>query len=146
MNQTGSNDVLSQRTDSLVNRTDFAVDSLLSRFTAIVEIATENESEAGTISLSTSTAKALQIENQANMLARAAEDLRQIIREVKEHWVLGERSHKGQLRDSVSGKTSDEASELQIRDIIVKEGFSATDHGNKLFSTHLVADEQSSQS
>lgn len=125
MNGSGQIDPLSQRTDSLVSRTNQAVDALLSRFTAIVESASVDASDTRANDVSIAATNALQIEHQANMMARAAEDLRTIIREVKEHWVLAEGSQlQARTRDPPEA-TSQDASDVQIRYDLVQEGLKA---------------------
>lgn len=100
---------LSQRTDNFVSRVDQATESLLSRFSAIVELSAlspsatdprgrREDDDGGTTrtAVSTAAATALQVENHANQMVKAAEELRTIIREVRECWVLGTRPEHDQ--------------------------------------------------
>lgn len=124
-NTVRDSDSLSQRTDALVNRIDQATEALLGRFASIIEFVSNNSSEEIKQDMSTAAATALLVENQANEMVRAAEDLRVIIREVREHWILGEQSQ--QLTSSQNPNETDvEISEIQLRDILVRQGTAAS--------------------
>ena len=75
---------ISKRTDELISRVDNAINEMLNRYQTLIEL-TISQVPANT---AYSAAYALQTQNNATQLIRASEDLRQIIREVKEIWVL----------------------------------------------------------
>lgn len=83
---------LTQRTDVLVSRVSQATDSLLARYSAIAELSVARDDLIGGRNASTAAATSLQIENHANQMVKAAEDLRTVVREVKEAWILGSRT------------------------------------------------------
>lgn len=82
---------LTQRTDLLVDRVDQATDTILSRFQSIVDLSTAEDAERNERSDSAFVAatRSVQIEHSASQIVRAVQDLRIILREVREHWVLG---------------------------------------------------------
>lgn len=119
---------LTQRTDSLVSRVDRATDSLLSRFSAIAELSfSDSESlNAGqsdpiiaSRSAATAASASLQIEEYTHQMVRAAEELRSLIREVKEAWILSGHTEKAGQDDQQEEEESEQDGEKM--DIVEQE-------------------------
>ncbi|KAK0127492.1 hypothetical protein ONS96_007027 [Cadophora gregata f. sp. sojae] len=74
-------------TSSLVDREERAVAALLTRFKALVTLATEPVHDGATKEMAA--AHGLQMEVEGSALIRATEDLLQLSRELKELWLFG---------------------------------------------------------
>ncbi|PBP19794.1 hypothetical protein BUE80_DR009385 [Diplocarpon rosae] len=76
-------------TNSLVDRSERAVAALLTRFKTLVTLAAEPVQDGVAATKEVAAAHALQMEVESSLLVRAAEDLLQLTRELKELWLFG---------------------------------------------------------
>ncbi|KAI6715264.1 hypothetical protein JHW43_002241 [Diplocarpon mali] len=75
--------------NSLSDRSERAVAALLTRFKTLVTLAAEPVQDGDAATKEVAAAHALQMEVESSLLVRAAEDLLQLTRELKELWLFG---------------------------------------------------------
>lgn len=99
--------IISKRTDALIQRVEQSVNAMLSRLQSIIELSSIDTE----LNPTASAASALQIRSYATQLINASEDLRTLVREVKEIWLL---SSNGELNSKLSQEQADQESEKEV--------------------------------
>lgn len=113
---------MTQRTDLLVDRVEQATDTILSRFQNIVDLSSTDDGERSehTDPSFIAATQSAQVEHSAGQIVRAAQDLRIILREVREHWILGAKI--GRSQNASNESKDDDAMKNKLQQAIAYLG------------------------